>query len=186
MSAENLETSNEQTFEEQTSWETELQAAIKEGTPDKEFTPPTRTPEEEEIRKQRIQLRIQQLNTKLEELTEKYMKETDERSIKNTILKHARLGHDKVYINMNREDFTGWHTFVKGGYKNAHPRKCVHLFLRNAVRRGLLPRTLKWNIWNNQSFTIVFTIQNYRTSKQNEAKHLAPEVDAENTQLDAE
>lgn len=172
MSIENVETSNEQTFQEQTSWESELQEAIKEGNPDKHVNYPTRTPEEEEIRKQRIQLRIQQLNTKLDELTKKYMNDEDEKSIKNTILKHARLGHDKVYINLNRDDFTGWHTFVKGGYKNAHPRKCVHLFLRNAVRNGLIPRMIKWNIWNNQSFTIVFTIQHFNSSLSYNTKNI--------------
>lgn len=168
MSSENVNAveSNEQTYQEQTStttsWESELQDAIQQGNSNATVkATPTRTPEEEETRRQRIQIRIEQLNKKLDELTEKYMNDEDEKSIKNTILKHARLGHDKVYINLDRSDFSGWHTFVKGGYRNAHPRKCAHLFLRNAVRKGLLPKMLKWNIWNNQSFTVLFTIQTF-------------------------
>lgn len=164
MSSENVNAveSNEQTYHEQTSWESQLKDAIQEGNINLTLTAtPTRSPDEEEIRCQRIQVRIEQLNKKLDDLTEKYMNDEDEKSIKNTILKHARLGHDKVYINLDRIDFSGWHTFVKGGYRNAHPRKCAHLFLRNAVRKGLLPKMLKWNIWNNQSFTVLFTIQNF-------------------------
>lgn len=188
MSTENVNAveSNEQTYQEQTStttsWESELYDAIKEGSSNTTVnTQPVRTPEEEEIRRQRIQVRIDQLNKKLDELTEKYMNDEDEKSIKNTILKHARLGHDKVYINLDRVDFSGWHTFVKGGYRNAHPRKCAHLFLRNAVRKGLLPKMLKWNIWNNQSFTVLFTIQKLNTEqvKQVEGSNYETEVKSE-------
>lgn len=165
MSSENVNSveSNKQTYKEQTSthsWESELHDAIvQSGSNTNVKATLIRSPEEEEIHRQRIQVRVDQLNKKLEELAEKYMNDKDEKSIKNTILKHARLGHDKVYINLDRTDFSGWHTFVKGGYRNAHPRKCAHLFLRNAVHKGLLPKMLKWNIWNNQSFTVLFTIQ---------------------------
>ena len=115
----------------------------------------TESLDDDEIRKQKIQMRVDQLNHKLEEMVAIYFNDDDERSIKNTITRHVQLGHENVYINLKREDFTGWHTFVKGGYRNAHPRKCVHLFLRHAVKHNMLPKTIRWNIWNNQAFTVV-------------------------------
>ena len=110
-------------------------------------------------RLERIEMRKQQLQDKLKEMTEKYFDKDDPRSIPNALLKHAELGNENVYINLVRSDFTGWHTFVKGGYKNAHPRKCVHMFLRYAVEHEFLPKNVRWNIWNNQSFTVVFNIK---------------------------
>lgn len=113
-------------------------------------------------RLERIEMRKQQLQDKLKEMTEKYFDKDDPRSIPNALLKHAELGNENVYINLVRSDFTGWHTFVKGGYKNAHPRKCVHMFLRYAVEHEFLPKNVRWNIWNNQSFTVVFNIKKKR------------------------
>ena len=119
-------------------------------------------------RLKRVELRKQQLQDKLKEMTEKYFNKEDPRSIPNALLKHAELGNDNVYINLLRSDFTGWHTFVKGGYKNAHPRKCAHMFLRHAVEHDFLPGNVRWNIWNNQSFTVVFNI--YKADTEEESK----------------
>ena len=110
-------------------------------------------------RLKRIELRKQQLKDKFQEMMNKYFDKDDPRSIPNALMKHANLGNENVYINLIRSDFTGWHTFVKGGYKNAHPRKCVHMFLRYAVENDYLPRNVRWNIWNNQSFTVVFNLK---------------------------
>lgn len=152
------------TLEEQTSkpnmepveWDKELKEVLQNKTESLD------NDDDDEIRKQKIQMRIAQLNHKLEEMVAKYLNDNDERSIKNTITKHVELGHENVYINLKREDFTGWHTFVKGGYRNAHPRKCVHLFLRHAVKHDMLPKTIRWNIWNNQAFTVVFTFHKHK------------------------
>ena len=154
---------NEQTLETiQTNarnWEEDLQKAIEEGMKVKMNKQTEEKSAEGQERKQRIETRINQLNEKLEALSQKYL--TDEKnSIRNSIIEHARLGHDKVYINIEREDFVGWHTFVKGGYRNAHPRKCVHLLFRYAQQNGYLPSSISWEVWNNQSFTVVFTIPN--------------------------
>ena len=119
----------------------------------------TNAPPMDPERLKRIEMRKQQLQDKLKEMTEKYFNKEDPRSIPNALLKHAELGNDNVYINLVRSDFTGWHTFVKGGYKNAHPRKCVHMFLRYAVEQDFLPNNVRWNIWNNQSYTVVFNIR---------------------------
>lgn len=121
-----------------------------------------------EERLKRIELRKQQLQDKLKEVTEKYFNKEDPRSIPNALLKHAELGNENVYINLVRSDFTGWHTFVKGGYKNAHPRKCAHMFLRHVVEQGFLPNNVRWTIWNNQSFTVVFDIKNKVEKEQEE------------------
>lgn len=154
---------NEQTLETiQTNaknWEEDLQKAIEEGMKVKMNKQTEEKSAEAQERKQRIETRVNQLNEKLEILSQKYL--TDEKnSIRNSIIEHARLGHDKVYINLERDDFVGWHTFVKGGYRNAHPRKCVHLLFRYAQQHGYLPSSISWEVWNNQSFTVVFTIPN--------------------------
>jgi len=120
----------------------------------------------DEERLKRVELRKQQLQDKLKEMTEKYFNKEDPRSIPNALLKHAELGNENVYINLLRSDFTGWHTFVKGGYKNAHPRKCAHMFLRHAVDHEFLPGNVRWNIWNNQSFTVVFSINKAKTGEE--------------------
>jgi hypothetical protein len=119
----------------------------------------TDTPPIDQERLKRVELRKQQLQDKLKEMRDKYFNKDDPRSIPNALLKHAELGNENIYINLVRSDFTGWHTFVKGGYKNAHPRKCAHMFLRYAVEYDFLPNNVTWNIWNNQSFTVVFDIQ---------------------------
>lgn len=114
--------------------------------------------EVDDEKQKRIELRKTQLKEKLQEMIDIYFNKKDERSIPNAIVKNIKLGNSDIYINFNREHFTNWHTFVKGGYKNAHPKKCVHLFLRYAVEEGYLPKHIHWNIWNNQSFTVVFTL----------------------------
>ena len=155
---------NEQTLETpiQTNaknWDDDLQKAIEEGMKAKMSKKKQEESTDNQERLQRIESRVHQLNAKLEELANKYL--TDEQnSIRNSIIEHARLGHDKVYINLDREDFVGWHTFVKGGYRNAHPRKCVHLLFRYAQQHGFLPSSISWEVWNNQSFTVVFSIPN--------------------------
>lgn len=121
-------------------------------------------------RLQRIELRKKQLHDKLEEMIQKYFDKSDDRSIPNAILKHANLGNTSVYINLDRNDFTSWHTFIKGGYKNAHPRKCVHMFLRYAVQNEYLPKHIRWNIWNNSAFTVVFHIKNNRYDKETQSE----------------
>jgi len=120
-------------------------------------------------RLKRIELRKQQLNDKFQEMINKYFDKGDPRSIPNALMKHANLGNENVYINLIRSDFTGWHTFVKGGYKNAHPRKCVHMFLRYAVENDYLPRNVRWNIWNNLSFTVVFNLK--RSFQRNDSEN---------------
>ena len=130
----------------------------------------TNAPPMDPERLNRIEMRKQQLQDKLKEMTEKYFNKDDPRSIPNALLKHAELGNDNVYINLVRSDFTGWHTFVKGGYKNAHPRKCVHMFLRYAVEHDFLPNNVRWNIWNNQSFTVVFNIRKKEEATEKETE----------------
>lgn len=161
---ESVACENEQTLETsiQTTaknWEEDLQKAIEEGMKVKMSKQVQEISTDTQERQQRIESRVNQLNEKLEHLANKYL--TDEKnSIRTSIIEHARLGHDKVYINLEREDFVGWHTFVKGGYRNAHPRKCVHLLFRYAQQHGFLPSSISWEVWNNQSFTVVFTISN--------------------------
>lgn len=137
-------------------WENELQTAVEEGMKNK-MNKITETVEGDTDRIDRIENRVKQLNEKLESIACKYLN-NDSNSIRTSIIEHARLGHDKVYINLQRDDFVGWHTFVKGGYKNAHPKKCVHLLFRYAQQHGYLPNSISWEVWNNQSFTVVFTI----------------------------
>lgn len=155
-----LETKTEQIItcnqHKQKKWDDELQIAIEEGMNVK-MNKINETSEDDKDRSDRIECRIKQLNEKLELLAHKYLN-NESNSIRTSIIEHARLGHDKVYINLQRDDFVGWHTFVKGGYKNAHPRKCVHLLFRYAQRHGYLPNSISWEVWNNQSFTVVFTI----------------------------
>lgn len=138
-------------------WEDQLQQAIEEGMKVKMTKLEKENTVENKERMERVEGRIQQLNDKLQSLVEKYFSH-DQNSIRKSIIEHARLGHDKVYINLQREDFVGWHTFVKGGYRNAHPRKCVHLLFRYAQQHEYLPASISWEVWNNQSFTVVFTI----------------------------
>lgn len=161
MQSSALETKTEQNMTSsntsiQKNWENELQCAVEEGMKSK-MNKMKETSENDKERIDRIESRIKQLNEKLESLVHKYLN-VESNSIRTSIIEHARLGHDKVYINLERDDFVGWHTFVKGGYKNAHPRKCVHLLFRYAQKHGYLPNSISWEVWNNQSFTVVFTI----------------------------
>ena len=157
IASENEQTLQKNELESTKNWENQLQIAIEEGMRVKMSKVDAEKSVETKERVERIEDRIKQLNNRLQMLVDKYLN-NDENSIRSSILEHARLGHDKVYINLQREDFVGWHTFVKGGYRNAHPRKCVHLLFRYAQQHGYLPTSISWEVWNNQSFTVVFTI----------------------------
>jgi len=157
IASENEQTLQKNEFQGTKNWEDQLQKAIEEGMKVKMAKHEKQDIAEDKERTQRIEGRIKQLNDKLQSLVEKYLN-NEPNSIRNSIIEHARLGHDKVYINLQREDFVGWHTFVKGGYRNAHPRKCVHLLFRYAQQHNYLPSTISWEVWNNRSFTVVFTL----------------------------
>ena len=83
--------------------------------------------------------------------------EHNKNCLQSALLKSAKAASRCLYFNFNREHFVGWHNLVDGGYKNAHPTRILHTLLSAAKGQGYIPSNVTWDIWNNASFSVVFS-----------------------------